>query len=128
MLFDHLEAAQIVVDRNAGIIYKNVEGIYFGGRLVNLRGARHIQSYRRHAFVRMSDCFARTRIYPLRAALECLFDKSSTNASVGASDQTVLFAIAMLFLLSYFDFSFRRLWCRRWLVTARLVSGIERRE
>jgi len=28
VLFDHLEIAQIVVDRNARIVYKNVEGIY----------------------------------------------------------------------------------------------------
>src|ERR1700738_1294547 len=87
MLFDHLETAQIVVDSNARIVYKNIKSIYSGGRLLNLRGVGHVQSYRRHAFVRMSDCFARTRIYPLRATLEGLFDESSTNAPVGAGDQ-----------------------------------------
>jgi hypothetical protein len=39
VLFDHLEIAQIVVDRNARVIYENVKGIYFGGRPLNLRGA-----------------------------------------------------------------------------------------
>src|SRR5258707_7068259 len=86
MLFDHLETAQIVVDRNARIVYKNIESIYSGGRLLNLRGTGHVQSYRRHAFVRMSDSFARTCIYPLRATLECLFDESLANAAVGAGD------------------------------------------
>jgi hypothetical protein len=61
----------------------------------------------------MSDCLARTRIYPLRATLECLFDESSTNARLEPVIKTVLFAIAMLFLLSYFDLSFRHLLCRR---------------
>src|SRR5260221_1212721 len=42
--------------------------------------------------------------------------------------KTVLFAIAILFLLSYFDLSFHHLLCRRWLVPARLVSGVERWE
>jgi hypothetical protein len=87
VLFDQLEIAQIVVDRNPRIVYKNVKGIYFGCRPLNLLGARHVQSCRRHAFVRMSDCVARTRIYPLRATLQCLFDESSTNAPVGAGDQ-----------------------------------------
>jgi hypothetical protein len=113
VLFDHLEIAQIVVDRNAGIIYKNVKGIYFGGCPLNLRGARHVQSYRRHLFIRMSDCVARTRIYPLRATLECLFDESSANAPVGAGDKDrficdshVVFAFLFCFeFLSSFELS-----------------------
>src|SRR5258707_7821225 len=106
MLLDHLEIAQIVVDRNTGIIYKNVKGIYFGSRLLNLRGAGHVQSYRRHAFVRMSDCVARTRIYPLRATLECLFDESSTDASVGASDQDCFICDSHFVFAFLFRFEF----------------------
>src|SRR5260370_16269759 len=103
MLFDHLEIAQIVVDRNTGIIYKNVKGIYFGGRPLNLRGARHVQSYRRHAFVRMSDCVARTRIYPLRATLECLFDESSTNPPVAPGAQHSFISDSHVFLSFLFS-------------------------
>jgi hypothetical protein len=90
VLLDRVGIAQVVVDRDAGIIDQDIEGFDLTGRPLDLRSAGHVQRQGRHALVGVFESAARSRIDPLRPPSQCLIDERPADASVGAGNHDCL--------------------------------------
>src|SRR6266478_3175731 len=90
VLLDGVRIDQIIVNSDAGIVNEDVEGADLIDGPLDLRKVRHVQRQWRHTFVRVLQCTARPRIYPLCTPSKRLIDEGPTDASVRAGDQDSL--------------------------------------
>ena len=90
VLFDDVEAAQVVVDGDAGVVDEDIERLDLRDRGLNLRRVRHVQSHGGHAFIDMVQRAASAGVDSARSSCERLVDKRPPNAPVGSGDQDCL--------------------------------------
>src|SRR6266478_2226508 len=96
VLLDGVRIDQIIVNSDAGIV--NEVGTLDGP--LDLRKVRHVQRQWRHTFLRVLQCTARPRKYPLCTPSKRLIDEGPTDASVRAGDQDCLVLDVHTVLLS----------------------------
>ena len=86
VLLDHFGFAQIVVNRDAGIVDQDVEGLDPGCRSLDLRCVSHLQRHRRHPSIGMLPWRACPGIDGFRASFERLVNQRLANATISAGD------------------------------------------
>ncbi len=100
MLLDGVDAAQIVIDGDAGIVDEDVERPDLLGCTLDLRHIGDVQGQRRHAFIGdLQRRPAGSGVDALGATRERLLDKSAADAAIGAGDQDGLVGDVHVILL-----------------------------
>jgi hypothetical protein len=90
LLLHRIEVAQIVIERDAGIVSEHVECADLTRHRLDLRNVGHVERDGSHPCVRVFDCSARSRIDSVRAESQYLIDERPADAAVSASDQYCL--------------------------------------
>src|SRR5262249_27604256 len=84
---EYVPVAQVVVERDAGVVDQDVEGVdALGGRL-DLRRAGYVQGNRRDPRVRVGGGPARACVHALCAPAEGFGDQRLPDAAIGPGDQ-----------------------------------------
>ena len=87
MLFDHRAIAQIIVERDAGVVDEDIERCDFLDCRLNLRSVRDVERQRRDTRVGMRQRLARSGIDAPGAALQCFVHKGSPDTAIGSGDK-----------------------------------------
>src|SRR5580765_2283198 len=90
MALDGVRVAQIVVDRDAGVVDENVERADGRRRLPDLGEIGDVERQRRDALVAKRHRASHRRVHTLGAASQRLVDERSADAAVRAGDQYCL--------------------------------------
>src|SRR5262245_29290716 len=90
VLLNDVGPAQVVVDRDAGIVDEDVEMLDIARRPPNLRCVGYVQCQWRHTWVDVWQRAARSGIYPACSPFKCLVEQRSTDPAVGSGDQDYL--------------------------------------
>jgi hypothetical protein len=85
--FEHGTIAQIVVQRDAGVVDEDIESFDLIGSCLDLGGAGHVKGQGRDAPAGVSQGLARAGIHPLRASGESLSDQRLPDAAIGPGHQ-----------------------------------------
>ncbi len=90
MLFEHGTIAQVIEQRNTGVVDEDIERFDLPGSFLNLRGAGHVQGQGRDPPVGVGQGLARAGIHPLRASPQGFLDQRLPDAAVGPGHQHCL--------------------------------------
>ncbi|WP_291705387.1 hypothetical protein [Bradyrhizobium sp.] len=90
MLLDNFGIAEIVVDRDAGIVDEDVEASDRAGCARNLSRIGDIKHQRRHTLVGMLELAARSRLNLACSTPNRVINERPPDAVVSASDQNTL--------------------------------------
>ncbi len=74
MLFEHGTITQVIEQRDAGVVDEDVKRLDLPGRVLNLRGAGHVQGQGRDPLVGAGQGLARAGIHPPGTSAEGFFD------------------------------------------------------
>ena len=84
VLFDDVEAAQIVVDGDAGVVDEDIERLDLRDSGLNLRRARHVQPDGGHACIDMVQRAASAGVDSAGSSCERFVDERPPDAPVGS--------------------------------------------
>ncbi len=87
MLFECGAIAQVIVERQAGVIDEDIERFNSLDGCLNLRRVGHVQGYGRDAPIQVGQGLARSGIHALRASPQGFCDQRLSDAAIGASHQ-----------------------------------------
>ena len=131
VLLEHGTIAQVVIERDAGVVDEDVERPDLLGRGLDLRRAGHVQDQGGDAPVRVGQGLPRARVHPAGASAEGFGDERLPDAAIGPGHQDGLavdthVCSSSSAVLLWFP---RRLWggpliWTRWIpgIAARLVT------
>jgi hypothetical protein len=87
LLFERPRIAQVVVERQTGVIDEDVDRFDSVDSFLNLRGVGHVHGQGRDAPIRVGHGPAHAGVYPLRASAQGFLDQRTSDTAIGPSHQ-----------------------------------------
>ena len=90
MPFERGAIAQVIIERQAGVVDEDVERPDSPDSALNLLGIGYVQGQRRDALIQVGQGLARTGVHPLRASAQGFLDQRLSDTAIGAGDDDIL--------------------------------------